>query len=86
MHCVGVIDRNEFNVRGSYEAPLGHDWGWRIMLAIDSDDSISLVIHNISRETPNAKHYTRSTSASQSAAWWYICFNHIEWRELSVRK
>ena len=55
MHCVGTIDERVINVRGSYEAPPGPDWGWRITLTINGDDSIRLVMHNISPDAPDAK-------------------------------
>ena len=51
MHCTGAIEPGgAFNVHGSYEAPPGPDWGWRMVLAIHAADSISIVMHNISPE------------------------------------
>lgn len=55
MHCVGTIEDRVFNVRGTYAAPPGPDWGWRIVLTILTEQSISIVMHNISPDTPEAK-------------------------------
>lgn len=34
-------------VQGSYAAPPGQDWGWRISLRPDSPDQFRLIMHNI---------------------------------------
>ncbi len=48
MHCVGEVDeQGRVNVMGSYEAPPGPDWGWRIELSSD-DIRLEIVMHNIS--------------------------------------
>jgi len=48
MLCVGVIDiAGNLDVRGSYAAPPGPDWGWRIALVIHHADSIGIVMHNV---------------------------------------
>lgn len=55
MHCAGTIDGgNVFDVRGSYAAPPGPDWGWRIVLNVHTADSMELVMHNISPEGKEA--------------------------------
>jgi hypothetical protein len=49
MHCTGAIDAGGvFSVLGSFEAPPGPDWGWRIALTIHDENSIGIVMHNIS--------------------------------------
>lgn len=35
-------------VKGSYAAPPGPDWGWRLALHPDSADQFRLIMHNIS--------------------------------------
>lgn len=50
MHCEGIIDDRAFNVRGTYAAPSGPDWGWRITLTILAEHLINIVMHNISPE------------------------------------
>ena len=48
MACEGVVDERAVSVRGSYAAPPGPDWGWRIAIAPDPRGSLSVVMHNIS--------------------------------------
>ncbi len=49
LQCAGSIDGGSvFNVRGSYEAPPGPDWGWRIALAIQDANSLDITMFNIS--------------------------------------
>jgi hypothetical protein len=48
MVCEGGIDVNEvINIRGSYPAPPGPDWGWRIVIEATSDNSFIIVMYNI---------------------------------------
>ncbi|MBL8525515.1 MAG: DUF1579 family protein [Betaproteobacteria bacterium] len=55
MHCRGRIDASGvFNVVGSYQAPPGPDWGWRIAIAPTGDDALRMVMHNID---PDGKEY-----------------------------
>ena len=37
-------------VRGSYPAPPGPDWGWKIALTPDVDGRVRIVMHNVSPE------------------------------------
>jgi hypothetical protein len=37
-------------VKGSYAAPPGPDWGWKIAITPESDGRLRLVMHNISPE------------------------------------
>lgn len=39
-------------VRGSYSAPPGPDWGWRIVLSADSKDEFRVLMYNV---TPDGK-------------------------------
>ena len=51
MHCVGAIEVDgTMNVVGSYEAPPGPDWGWRIAISVDGKDKLHIVMHNIAPE------------------------------------
>jgi hypothetical protein len=45
IESTGTID-----LRGSYEAPPGPDWGWRIVINAPSDDNLKLVMYNLSPE------------------------------------
>jgi len=48
MDCEGSVDEGgRVNVLGSYEAPPGPDWGWRIEVANDGD-GLQIIMHNIS--------------------------------------
>lgn len=48
MACQGsVTPAGEISVRGSYAAPPGPDWGWRITLTPAPDERLALVMHNI---------------------------------------
>jgi hypothetical protein len=47
MSFVGTIDQlGAVDVRGSYEAPPGPDWGWRIVFT-PTDDGMQMVMYNI---------------------------------------
>ena len=47
MVCVGrVDDSGAINVKGSYAAPPGPDWGWRIVITT-TDGSLGVVMNNI---------------------------------------
>lgn len=51
MHCAGQINAaGIFEVRGSYEAPPGPDWGWGITLAVTRPDGLELEMFNYSPE------------------------------------
>jgi Protein of unknown function (DUF1579) len=51
MSCRGAIDeQGEVNLRGSYEAPPGPDWGWRIVITPDAARELRLVMFNCSPE------------------------------------
>ena len=49
MSCQGeVTEEGELSARGSYPAPSGPDWGWRIVIQADDDpDHWTLVMYNI---------------------------------------
>ena len=50
MACVGSVDeQGSISVLGSYEAPPGPDWGWRIEVMPESK-SLQIIMHNISPE------------------------------------
>jgi hypothetical protein len=51
MACEGSIDtQGAINIRGSYEAPPGPDWGWRIAITPKSGKELQIAMYNISPE------------------------------------
>jgi hypothetical protein len=48
MACYGSVSATPLSVRGSYSAPPGPDWGWRIDLATDGRDTLAVTMYNIS--------------------------------------
>ena len=53
MACEGTVDEDgTIAVRGSYAAPPGPDWGWRIELRPASGSSLRVVMYNV---TPNGE-------------------------------
>jgi hypothetical protein len=51
MACEGSIDaQGAINIRGSYEAPPGPDWGWRIVITPKSGKELQFVMYNITPE------------------------------------
>jgi hypothetical protein len=49
MHMKGAVEASgELWVKGSYAAPPGPDWGWRLALHPDAADQFRLIMHNIS--------------------------------------
>lgn len=51
MQMTGAAEASgELWVKGSYAAPPGPDWGWRLALHPDSADQFRLIMHNISPE------------------------------------
>jgi hypothetical protein len=49
MACRGAVsNRGEISVLGSYAAPTGPDWGWRIVITPDEGQSLRIVMFNIS--------------------------------------
>ena len=65
MSCAGRAGDRSVNLRGSYEAPPGADWGWRITIHSVSTAELQIVMHNISPEGQEDLavqiDYTRST-------------------------
>jgi hypothetical protein len=50
MFCTGTAADGSTDLRGSYAAPPGPDWGWRITIRSISADEMQLVMHNIHPE------------------------------------
>ena len=50
MFCTGTASAGVVNLRGSYEAPPGPDWGWSISIRCRSAGELQIVMHNISPE------------------------------------
>ncbi len=50
MLCDGEAHDGTYTVRGSYEAPPGPDWGWRIDITAKGGDNLRLTMHNVSPE------------------------------------
>lgn len=47
LTCQGSLHENgTIEVRGSYPAPPGPDWGWRITIAKRSDNELQMLMHN----------------------------------------
>lgn len=44
--CQGTIGREGIDLRGSYEAPPGPDWGWRIVVSLPAPDRLHLTMYN----------------------------------------
>ena len=47
MTCTGTVSGNVISVRGTYAAPPGPDWGWRIDLSVEPA-KLRLTMFNIS--------------------------------------
>jgi hypothetical protein len=47
MACEGGVPDGTIDVRGSYSAAPGPDWGWRIVITPDPPASLAIVMHNI---------------------------------------
>ncbi len=47
MQCTGTAAADAVSVQGSYAAPPGPDWGWRITLQPQSADQFRLIMYNI---------------------------------------
>lgn len=51
MFCRGAIDlTGRIDLRGSYEAPPGPDWGWRIVIVQRTDHELQINMYNCSPE------------------------------------
>jgi hypothetical protein len=51
MACQGSVDgQGAVSLLGSYEVPLGPDWGWRIGITLVGPTDLRIVMHNISPE------------------------------------
>lgn len=50
MSCIGSVTEGAAELRGSYAAPPGPDWGWRITIRSVSPNKLMIVMHNISPE------------------------------------
>jgi hypothetical protein len=51
MSCTGSAADGSAELSGSYAAPPGPDWGWRITIRSVSPNEFTIVMHNISPET-----------------------------------
>ncbi len=47
MHCVGAATDTGFAVSGSYPAPPGPDWGWRLSVRCPAADELLFEMHNV---------------------------------------
>jgi Protein of unknown function (DUF1579) len=55
MICQGSTDAEGItSVRGSYAAPPGPDWGWRIVMKLDDNQTLHIIMYNIS---PDEQEY-----------------------------
>jgi hypothetical protein len=44
-------DEGVLSAKGTYAAPSGPDWGWRIVIKSESSDQLQIVMYNIPPET-----------------------------------
>jgi hypothetical protein len=66
MTCQGASEENHsMSVKGSYAAPPGPDWGWRIVIHSPDEQNLHMVMYN---STPEGQEdlaveakYTRGT-------------------------
>ena len=48
MHCTGEVDgAGATSLRGSYQAPPGPDWGWRIDVSLPEPGALRIEMHNV---------------------------------------
>lgn len=47
MFCQGKITDQGIDICGSYQAPPGPDWGWRILFNCFSDNELEMLMYNI---------------------------------------
>jgi Protein of unknown function (DUF1579) len=51
MICQGKSETdNELSVQGSYAAPPGPDWGWRIGMKSENNQTLRIIMYNLSPE------------------------------------
>lgn len=50
MSCAGTAAAGAIDLRGSYAAPPGPDWGWRMIIRSLSPNELQIAMHNISPE------------------------------------
>ena len=72
MHCAGQVKTDgTVWVRGSYAAPPGPDWGWKIAIQPLPSDQFRLIMHNISPDGEEMLAveviYSRQDLSSESA-------------------
>jgi hypothetical protein len=49
MTCEGpATDAGTLEIRGSYAAPPGPGWGWRTVIETAEDDSLRMLMYNVS--------------------------------------
>ena len=55
MHCQGVVKgKGSIDVRGLYQAPIGPDWGWRIVIEPENEATLDLIMYNITPDGEEA--------------------------------
>jgi hypothetical protein len=55
MNCQGNVNEDgSVDMRGQYQAPPGPDWGWRIVVGPGNQDTLKLVMYNITPEGDEA--------------------------------
>lgn len=47
MSCEGTANGSAIDVRGTYAAPPGPDWGWRTAISTSPDGELAIVMHNV---------------------------------------
>jgi hypothetical protein len=65
-------DEGRTSAFGTYAAPPGPDWGWRIVVAADADDEIRLLMYNVAPDGDEAlaveARYARARAAGPAEA------------------
>ena len=54
MHCEAALEKGIVSLKGSYPAPEGPDWGWRIEIDVDPAPSLAIHMFNITPEGQEA--------------------------------
>lgn len=65
MNCYGTInEQGDISVRGSYEVPNNPDWGWRIEIPCPSQNTMQILMYNVTPDGEEAlagdANYTRT--------------------------
>ncbi len=69
LACEGTLDADgSISVQGSYAAPPGPDWGWRIGIRTGDGPALRVVMHNITPDGQEALAVEAAYARADSAA------------------